>query len=363
MKYALILFLCFWFHSTFSQIDTAINAQRTDILPESKTDLIFNKINTFHNNTQLAFAFIKNGQTSYYGVKRLNDSIVSINNSQSIFEIGSITKVFTSTLLAYLVEENKITLNDNINDFLPFPMKDDIKITFKSLANHTSGLPRIPSNLAMANPQNPYKGYDEEKLKAYLMEELSLLDTSGMKSQYSNLGAGLLGYTLGVIEDESYSELLQQRIFSPLHMNSSTANRQELNKVIVKGLGPMGQETANWDMEVLSGAGGILSNVEDLSKFALAQFDSSYTALALTRQKTVHVVNNVDIGLGWAIINRAPKNKWYWHNGGTGGYSSSMVIDNKNQNAVIILSNLSAFHPNKGNVDQLSFELMESLEQ
>ena len=144
-------------------------------------------------------------------------------------------------------------------------------------------------------------------------------------------------------------------------MLNSTFNQNELNEVLVKGLDAQGNEVPNWELSVLASAGGILSNVEDLAKYVIAQFDTSNKELELTRQKTFKLNENMDIGLGWHIIKSKSNNQWYWHNGGTGGYSSSMSIDVKNKNGIIILSNVSAFNPSMENIDKLCFELMETL--
>jgi CubicO group peptidase (beta-lactamase class C family) len=111
----------------------------------------------------------------------------------------------------------------------------------------------------------------------------------------------------------------------------------------------------------LAGAGGILSTAEDLSKFVIAQFNPSNKALELTRQKTFEINDTMDIVSGWHLLKSQSKNIWYWHNGGTGGYSSSMVFDEKTKNGIIILSNVSAFNPNMENIDKLCFELMKTL--
>ena len=83
-----------------------------------------------------------------YGIKRQNDSIFTVNNSKNIFEIGSISKVLTANILSKFVIENKINLNDNINNYFDLKLKDSVQIKFKSLANHTSGIPRMPNNFS-----------------------------------------------------------------------------------------------------------------------------------------------------------------------------------------------------------------------
>ncbi|WP_028298223.1 serine hydrolase [Olivibacter sitiensis] len=118
-------------------------------IPQEQAQLIFDRTGTFSDKTQLSIAVIENGAVKYYGIIKENDSLKTIDNKDSVFEIGSITKVFTATLLADAVLEQKIKLDDNINTFYDFPFKDDIAISFVGLANHASGLPRLPSNLGL----------------------------------------------------------------------------------------------------------------------------------------------------------------------------------------------------------------------
>jgi CubicO group peptidase (beta-lactamase class C family) len=332
-------------------------------ITKDQSEIIFESTKIFPNNTQLSFAIIKDGEVSYYGINKVNDTVLNINNHKSIFEIGSISKVFTSTLLANFVVDGKIKLNNNINDYLNSPFNNGTKASFIDLANHTSGLPRLPTNLDLTkvNPENPYKEYNEQELKEYLTNHLDL--TNKGEYQYSNLGAGLLGYTLSEIENITYENLLQNKIFHKYNMQNSTAEIDSLKEKLVKGLNNEGNEIPNWEFSALAGAGSILSTTEDLSKFAIAQFDFSNKELKLTRKKTFEVNKNMNIGLGWHLLTSKSKNIWYWHNGGTAGYSSSMVIDEKTKNGVIILSNVSAFNPKMGNIDNLCFELMKTLEK
>lgn len=331
-------------------------------ITKKQSEIIFENATLFPNQTQIAIAIIENGKAKFYGIKRANDTISTKVNSKSIFEIGSISKVFTSTLLANSVLNKQIKFSDNINQYLKFPLKGDVKLSFKDLANHTSGLPSLPSNLNVnANPANPYKNYSEDDLQNYLTKSLDSIQILKGKYQYSNLGAGLLGYTLTKISGKSYEKLLQDAIFSKYKMTNSTTKKDQLREVLVKGLDEKGNEVSNWDLSVLVGAGGILSNVEDLSKFAIAQFDATNAELQLTQQKTFSINDDMEIALGWHIVESENNDKWLWHNGGTGGYSSSIAVDVKHKNAVIVLSNITAFHPNHENIDNLCFDLLETL--
>ena len=346
---------------------SAINslANNDGVISDNQAELIFEKSKYFPNNTQISLAFINGENVTYYGLKRQNDSILYFSNYQDIFEIGSITKVFTANILAKSVIDNKIKLDENINDYLDIKFKNNISISFKSLANHTSGLPRMPSNFEQeaSSSDNPYKHYDDKYLKDYLINFMEIDNKDIGNSAYSNLGTGLLGYTLSNIYNLNYQELYEKYIFSKYNMKNTAFNLDLVNKKLVKGLDAEGNYTSNWELASLASAGGILSNVEDLAKYGIAHFNKSNLDLMLMTKKTVKVDDRVDTGLGWHIINSEKSdNKWHWHNGGTGGYTSSMAIDIKNFVGVIVLSNVSAFNGFSDNIDQLCFELMMTME-
>ncbi len=329
--------------------------------PKEIAETIFSKTTDFPDNTQLSIAIIENGEAKYYGIIKQNDSIKTIQNQNKIFEIGSITKVFTSTVLASLVLENKIKLTDAINSYYPFKFRNDIALSFESLANHASGLPRLPDNLGSDNTDNPYKKFGKHEIEEYLQKHLKLESNSVKTYSYSNLGAGLLGYTLGLTQKTSFQDLLQKEVFDKYSMTNSYASIKNRNEALVKGLDENGNEVSNWDFDVLFGGGGILSTTENLVKFATAQFDPQNKALTLTRTSTFSISDQMEIGLAWHILKSANKNNLFWHNGGTGGYSSSMIVDPQNKFAVIILSNVSAFNQKMTNIDELGFELTRKL--
>lgn len=332
-------------------------------IPNTISEIIYENIKMFSEKNQLSVAIIKNGKVSYYGVIIENDSLKSVENKDKIFEIGSVTKVFTSTVLANLAVNNKIQLEKNINSYFDFSFKADKKISFLDLANHTSGLPRLPSNLDLTkvNPNNPYQEYNEKMLKEYLKNALHLSNLEIKEYEYSNLGVGLLLYSLSLSQNQSFEALLQKNIFDKYQMTNTYTNRLNLKNKLIKSYDENENELENWDFGVLFGAGGILSSVSDLSKFVLAHFSPLNKELSLTRKATFTINDNMKIGLGLHIIKLDKDHEVYWHNGGTGGYSSSLVFDTKKKNGVIILSNLSAFSPYNKNIDQLCFELIKQL--
>ena len=341
-------------------------AEQTANWTENQEQLIFEHVRVFPNRTQLAFAFIENGEVDFSGVIIENDTMRLADNHHKVFEIGSISKVFTASLLTALVVEGKLNLDDQVNDHLPFALRDSIRPTFAQLANHTSGLPRMPSNFDDAvpfDPANPYRNYGADLLEAYLTTQVELAYQPGAKSEYSNLGTGLLAYALTQMTGLDYQQLLENYLFSKYHMTTSTTRRKEVISCLVSGLDQSGKATSNWDFSVMVGAGGILSTTEDLAKFALAQFNDSNRELKLTRLPTFEVNEQLAIGLGWHIVKTPAETERYCHNGGTGGYSSSIVLDTDRRNGVIILSNVSAFHPESPKIEQLCFSLLRTLDQ
>ena len=330
-------------------------------LPIDIGNKIYSLTKDFPEKTQLSIAVLKNSNVKYYGIIIQNDTIKSIQNQNKIFEIGSITKVFTSTVLASLAIDNKLKVTDFVNNYYGASFNNNTKISFLELANHTSGLPKLPENLDLSNEVNPYKSYGNIELNEYLTKIIFIENTNKKNYDYSNLGAGLLGNALGLSQKQTFTELLQKRIFDKYKMNNSYTNYVGIKNDLVKGLDEAGKEVPNWEFDALFGCGGIMSTAEDLVKFTQAQFDKNNKELELTRKPTFDINDKMKIGLGWHILKSENEFKWIWHNGGTGGYSSSIVLDVEKKNGVIILSNVSAFNPKMNNIDKLSFGLMKQI--
>jgi CubicO group peptidase (beta-lactamase class C family) len=156
---------------------------------------------------------------------------------------------------------------------------------------------------------------------------------------------------------KSYEDLLQEKIFQPLHMTSSTTERNKLKNKLVLGLTPSGEIAPNWDFEALAGTGAILSNVVDLAKFIQSNLDSTNQIFKFQQKPTFTINETVDVALAWFILKN--KENIHWHNGKTAGYTSSLVLDVENKKGWVVLSNVSAFHPKSNLIDELSFRLIE----
>ncbi|MBL8553007.1 MAG: serine hydrolase [Phenylobacterium sp.] len=261
----------------------------------------------------------------------------------TVFEIGSMTKVFTSLLLADAVRRGEVRLDDPVAKYAPagarMPERGGRQITLIDLATHTSGLPRMPDNFKPANPENPYADYDAAKLYAYL-SGYALTRDIGAQYEYSNLGAGLLGDVLAREAGMTYEALLRRRILEPLKMRDTTiALTAPLKARLAAGHTATLAPAANWDLDALAGAGAIRSTADDLLTFLAAELRYAPSPLAgamadqlVPRRKGPAPV---DMALGWHVSS----GEVYWHNGGTGGYRSFFGFDPKSRIGVVVLTN------------------------
>ncbi|HKB14403.1 MAG TPA: serine hydrolase domain-containing protein, partial [Vicinamibacterales bacterium] len=205
-------------------------------------------------------------------------------NGDTLFEIGSITKVFTSLLLADAVERHEVALGDPVSRYLPatvkMPERGGRAITLQDLAMHTSGLPRMPSNFKPADPANPYADYSVEQLYQFL-SSYELARDIGTQYEYSNLGGGLLGHVLALRAHTDYASLVRERITTPLGMTSTTiVLSPELKARLAVGHSPTLQPVANWDLPTLAGAGALRSTTNDLLTFLAANLGYAQSSLA-----------------------------------------------------------------------------------
>lgn len=318
----------------------------------------------FPDNTQLSIAMIENAHADFFGIIVNDDSLSCVENKDSVFEIGSLTKLFTSAMLANLLKDGKIELDEEINSYLPFHLRniDNINnpITFRTLANHTSGLPRMPDNYAYY-PESSHdaKAYSLETLQEYLESDLELISNPGEDYIYSNLGYGILGYLVTNLFNRDYERLLQKLISKPYKLKNTSSNINKIRNLLVSGKDPKGKVINNYDYGILNPSGGAFSNISDLTKFIQANFDDD-DIMSLQREET-YGWGNFGVALGWHILKIGGSNcEWYFHSGGMEGYRSSVYMDARSGRAVIVLSNLSTFHPNSNNIDRLAFDLLKN---
>ena len=296
----------------------------------------------------VAVGVVKEGRTRFYGYGRTTAGGEVVPDSRTVFEIGSVSKVFTGALLALLAGDKSVRLDQPIAELLPAgvtaPGRGEKKITLLQLATHTSGLPRMPDNFAPKDPANPYADYSVEQLYAFV-SGYTLPRDPGSRFEYSNLGAGLLGNLLARKAGMSYEQLLVTRIADPLGMRDTRIRMTEgMQKRLARGHDAVGTPVSNWDIVTLAGAGGIRSTAADMLLFLQAHLTprdpASPLPSGLKKACELHYTpknpQQHRLGLGWHI---SPRSGARWHNGQTGGYHSFVTLHLEKRVAVVVLSN------------------------
>jgi CubicO group peptidase (beta-lactamase class C family) len=281
-------------------------------------------------------------------------------DGDTLFEIASVTKVFTTLLLADMVQRGEVGLDDPIAKFLPagmkLPERGGRAITLRDLATHTSGLPRMPTNFAPSDPGNPYADYSVERLYRFL-SGYELTRDIGAQYEYSNLGMGLLGHVLARRAGMDYERLVVSRVAAPLRLNATRMSLSpELKARLAVGHDERLEPVANWDDLTLAGAGSLFSSANDLLAFLAATFQQE-SPLTAAMAATLAVRRptgfpDLEIGLGWHVSKRAGR-EVIWHNGGTAGYASYLAYVPHAQLGLAVLANSGH------GVDDLALELID----
>jgi D-alanyl-D-alanine-carboxypeptidase/D-alanyl-D-alanine-endopeptidase len=274
-------------------------------------------------------------------------------NGDTLYEIGSISKVFTSLILADMVERGEVSLDDPVAKYLPsvvkVPDRNGKQITLYDLSTHRSGLPRMPSNFAPKDPTNPYVDYPVEGLYEFI-SGYELKRDIGAEYEYSNLGAGLLLHALARRAGMDYAHLLRERVFRPLGMTSTGVSltpalmsRMSTPHTSVFRLAP----TPLWDIpEAFAGAGALRSSANDMLTFLAANLGYVKTPLsgAMTRMLAVRrdAADTFKIGLGWRIEPQKDGMEIVWHGGATYGSRTFTGYDPKSRVGVVVLSNYNS---------------------
>jgi CubicO group peptidase (beta-lactamase class C family) len=268
-------------------------------------------------------------------------------DGDTVFEIGSITKVFTSLLLADAVGRREVSLSDPIAKYLPadvrVPERGGRTISLQDLATHTSGLPRLPHNIKPRDGANPYADYSVAQLYEFL-STYQLPRDVGAQYEYSNIGGGLLGHLLAARAGMDYEALVRTRITGPLGMRrTAIALSPEMKAQMAVGHSALLEPVSNWDLPTLAGAGALRSTTNDLLTFLAAVLGYADTPLApamaaMTAVRRPTGAQGLEIALGWHVLTSADR-EIVWHNGGTGGYRSFIGYDPVSRVGVVILAN------------------------
>jgi CubicO group peptidase (beta-lactamase class C family) len=314
----------------------------------------------------LTVGLVQGGKTHFLGAGRVSAANAAAPDTNTLFEIGSITKVFTGIALARMAQAGRLALDDTLEQHLPGDVTLPAglrSITLLQLATHTAGLPRLPANLDLseANAANPYRPYTAAKLYEYL--RVAKLDhPPGQRWDYSNLGVGLLGHLLERRAGMSYERLVREQVCQPLGLADTAPTLSAAQQTrLTPGHDAKGRVVSNWDFAVLAPAGALRSSAGDMLKFLQSNLATNHPslgpALALAQQPHFKSERG-SVALCWQIATGADGAALHWHNGGTGGYVSFLGFDQRAGVGVVLLSNTGDAIAGDHSLNQMGFELL-----
>ena len=317
-------------------LDTAIDRAVTRYLADPRT-------------AGLSIGLIRNGREYFYNYGEMEKGLGQRPTKNTIYEIGSITKTFTGLLLAEMVHEKKIALDDDIRKYMDGYF-DNLEfnnqpIRILNLCNHSSGIPGKPANLEDQNPYdslNPFANYTLamlwDALHALRMDELP-----GTRHAYSNTALALLGHILEHIYFARYTQLIKSFITDPLKMGSTrVAYSVEDSIYFARGYDENGNPAANWDWGAFIPAAGLRSTASDMVKYILANITEKSPAMKLSHKLTTGTATD-GIGLSWVLSKTPDGHSILSHVGSTAGFSSSCLIIPDLKSGFIILANSGAY--------------------
>lgn len=310
---------------------------------------------------------VREGAAETWGFGHVARDDARVPDADTVFEIGSITKVFTATLLARMAERGKVGLQDSIRPLLEgrvaLPDWQGREVTLLHLATHTSTLPRIPKRLllkGLLNPDNPYRDYGVENLYADLARFRPGTGL-GRKYAYSNLGFGLLGHLLTLSAGRSFEELVVDEVCRPLGLSDTAITLSADQRARLAQGHWFGRPVGLWDMAALAGAGALRSTTRDMLRCLEANLCLRPTeldaALRATHAPRVVVSETLSVGLAWHVTRAGPAEDAVvlWHHGETGGMRGFIGFIPARGVGLVLLANASA------GVDELGLELTPRL--
>jgi CubicO group peptidase (beta-lactamase class C family) len=299
------------------------------------------------NNSSLSIGLVDGNTTSTYFYGEIKKEAHILPDVRSLYEIGSISKTFTAILLAHAINEKKIALTDDIRKYLPgeYPnlKVNGAAIKIVNLANHTSGLPRLPLDFFNSpgyDKENPYVHYSKEMMYNYLrtFRPDSVVRT---RSEYSNFGFAVLGTILENIYKKPLQELVKQIITGPLKMNSTNfdVSAAESSMMATGYSEETGKAVPYWQFGDFNACGGLKSDLQDMLIYLKTNMANVNPDVVLTHKETDRQAD-FSRGLAWAL-EPFRSNTCIWHDGGTGGFRSWCGYIKDKKLGVVILSNSS----------------------
>lgn len=359
-------------NSTYNVFDTTKNI-------DSEIDNIMKPLINSGKFTGAVVGVIKGNTQQIYKYGKVNKNSNIVPDEKTIFKIGSITKVFTATLLCDMALKSTVSLRDPVQKFLPNTVKvptfQDKNIELWQLATHVSGLPKMPEDLiedihqGKVDISNPLLNYTLEKTYNYISNYKLFQNTNVSPPKgygyfdYSNLGMGLLGHALSLKLNTNYENAIKQTICKTLAMNNTTITlSKEQQLKFAKGYLNGEPKENDYFPEGFAGAGAFTSNMEDMMKFLSANLGTTKSSLTPAINQSHLVIFPNLMSLGWHLDKSNNGKQVFWKNGAVpSGYNSYITFVEESQTGVVILTN--SFNTQDSSIDNAGKNIINLLNQ
>lgn len=318
------------------------NSEAAEISEKVKT-IIKSRVD-FGFSKSIVVGYVENNESTFFAYGSDGLSEHKIPTKHTLFEIGSITKVFTTLLLSDSAVKKQLKLDSPVTSFFSISevSPELSKITLTMLASHYSGLARMPANFEPQYYQLAPMGYTKAAFYQYLKAPTFFSQTAA-QYHYSNFGFGLLGHIMERRLDKPFAVLLDEKIAKPLGMNKTTAVIENIDDSLMAQGHHGNIKTPLSPNGMLDAAGGIVSNANDLVIFLQAYLLPKKTQLNQAMKSALVVQGKAwegtDIALGWHVNSLTNGQVLHWHNGSTGGFHGFVGMDINAGKAVVVLAN------------------------
>jgi len=364
-KYALIFIIL-----SGTLLKQAILAQPSKALKNLSDKVVASYLGTTELNHSIAIGIIDGPYTYQFYYGKISESNLNPPDSSSIFLLGSLSKIITTSVMAAMSEEQIIQPSDSITKFLPDSVYSNnpflSSITFQKLATHTALLPRTPYNLpaTLIEPENTYGNYQVSDLYLFLknyrpVSGIFKKNKSKKLFVYSHTGIGLLAHLLENASGLNFDKLIQRYLSPPLLSNPLTNTGIRLSSNQKNRLLPghlfSGKQAFSNNFASMYGSEGVYSSLPDMLTFVRACMSKSVFTPALQPLFNTQMPD-VKVGWGWyVILNGKRQPVIYTHSGKTSGYSNYLAFEKEREVAVVVLSN------SDNRIDKIGIDLLDLL--
>lgn len=328
-----ILTLIFLGFLTFQVI--GCNSKKS-IQDKSTEEIVAHFANEFLDDDRIhsvSIALYNNGKEFTYHYGEQNPNKKNPPTDITLYELASVTKTFTGTMVAKAVLDGKLALDDDIRDYLPqeYPNFEynEKKITIKDLVTHTGGFPNFPPS--MENKSEFWKG----------LHEIELDIEPGTEFNYSNTAPEITAYILEKVYGRPYQNLVKEFIFKPSHMSSTrfVLNARD-RELLIQGYNEDKEPQEHYQNNLWGGIAGIYSNTKDLLKYIKYQLNDSIPEVQESHRNFFSTQHDFDIGYHWNIVELQDE-ICYRHHGGIWGMQNWLMIFPESNTGIAVLSNVS----------------------